>query len=390
MQETKYLSEYPFKMVMSLSRKLPFFSEIFKISPYQFEKLVDHCKMVQVNPGEVIIKKNEMNCWIYFVLQGVCYVFAEKDDKQPLNLIGSGSMFGELAVILDLHRTAYVTSHPKQKTILVGVDAAIFRSDDHSNKVNIEIKILFYRGLRQVVYKKSQKLKEQLQEYTTNFDGDFPKPRTFRGEGARFRPELLFYEEECVRFGHIVEWATRKLSELKKENENQQEEINRNIEEFLSTEYKTLNKFQKVIQQVPRSITDISVLIANGNEKQQEQLLKLLKNLGITTIHQFPDGYRAWNFLCNNTHIDVIISAVELRKITGLELLQKVTFSSPRFHNPVFIIATDNSSSEISQKAVKGGVHGYIIVPFTNDQLLFQLQRGFKNVKKIELFTETQ
>lgn len=387
MQETLYLHEYPFKKVMALSRKIVFFREIFKADPFQFEGMIENCKLIRVSPGEMIIEKGTVNYWIYFVLQGACWVYMEANHAVPVNRIGPGSMFGELSVILEEPRTAFVKAHPKQKTTLVGIDAAYFSSSNQNANISINVRILFFKGLRNVVYKKARQLEQQLLEYITGLD---EKPVRQQYDGPKNQEEeLVFYESECARLGHITTTFSKQLGDLMRLRSLQSKAVtllSRKIRDTGKNEEESETAEEEEIQQ-EIYLSDLSVLIADKDDDYRSSMKDHLYSLGITSIKEVGDGTKAWRYISQHRDLDVVFCNFALPNMSGIDLLSKVLISSSE-DTPLCIIVTEDDSEDYIRKAAEIGVHGYIYKQFFQKEVPDQLQQSFQLFKNILLKRE--
>jgi len=79
-------------------------------------------------------------------------------------------------------------------------------------------------------------------------------------------------------------------------------------------------------------------------------------------------------------HYDLIITEIQLgeNQMTGLELMQKVRESNSTVP---FVILTDQSSVEISIKAINYGVAGYLVKPLVPSEVSETLRRAIRHHK---------
>ncbi|MGK5092536.1 response regulator [Deltaproteobacteria bacterium TL4] len=373
---------------MALSRKIPLFREIFKTDPTQFEGVIEHCKLLRTDPEETIISKGEISYWLYIVLQGECCVYTEEAQKIPVNRINPGSMFGELAVILKLPRTAFVKAHDQNSTTLIGIDAAIFGSEAKESEISLPIKILFYKGLRRVVFRRVQQLQQQILEYLPHLENTFPKPKVFKGS-AKKMTELIFYEKDCENLGKAVDEATQKLGDLIKEHEENQSLVDSLLEKHFKIKEEKLKKeslslASKMTRQESQiyKLNEITFLIVDANEDSRSRTVNQLFELGVSIIEEEEDGMNAWRFLCEKPQaINVILCEWNIKRIAGLELMGKVLFTPKRFHHPIFMMTTYENSIEKARESIEKDIHGYLLKPLDSNKLFSQLQRAYKYFK---------
>ena len=87
---------------IKLIRKVDFFSNL---NDQQLEKVCSILKTQLALPGETIMKKGDIGKSMYFISQGVVEIVIDP----PVNL-GNGAFFGELALLLEMPRTATVVA----------------------------------------------------------------------------------------------------------------------------------------------------------------------------------------------------------------------------------------------------------------------------------------
>jgi len=83
-------------------RELPCFATI---EPDQLMELLDHGRWVNVAPGEVIFEQGDPGAAFYAIRSGQADVI---EDDALVRTLQAGSFFGEVALLLDVPRTATV------------------------------------------------------------------------------------------------------------------------------------------------------------------------------------------------------------------------------------------------------------------------------------------
>jgi CRP-like cAMP-binding protein len=92
------------------------------LSPGELDVLLSRLVPLSVSAGEVVIRQGGVGDRFYVVLTGEVEV---RRDDDPLARLGPGEAFGEIALLLDMPRTATVTA--LVPTTLLALDAADFR-----------------------------------------------------------------------------------------------------------------------------------------------------------------------------------------------------------------------------------------------------------------------
>jgi CRP-like cAMP-binding protein len=92
------------KLLMSI----PLFTYL---SPDQFSYLIDHCNVESFKKDEVIFRQGEVGDKFYIIKEGLVTVSRLEDERQVLvKTIEKGSVFGEIALVKNLPRTAQATA----------------------------------------------------------------------------------------------------------------------------------------------------------------------------------------------------------------------------------------------------------------------------------------
>ncbi|MBI2382079.1 MAG: cyclic nucleotide-binding domain-containing protein [Gammaproteobacteria bacterium] len=105
---------------------IPFFARVQALEPAQLQVLLDHARLLELQPGEVVIRRGEFDSWFFFVLKGQLKVGLEDDGTATLALLRPGEIFGALAVICDSERSATIRADDSGAAVLLGVDSAPF------------------------------------------------------------------------------------------------------------------------------------------------------------------------------------------------------------------------------------------------------------------------
>lgn len=123
------------------------------------------------------------------------------------------------------------------------------------------------------------------------------------------------------------------------------------------------------------------VLIVDDKASIRRAMEKILTGLGLNDITQAVDGQEAWELLCdelgnqNAAPFDLIISDMEMPRMTGLELLEAVRNHQVLKQTP-FIMATTVTAKEIILRSMELGVQAYIIKPFDSAIVELKLKQA--------------
>jgi len=118
------------------------------------------------------------------------------------------------------------------------------------------------------------------------------------------------------------------------------------------------------------------ILIVDDEKNIREVLKKLLEKNNYKDVYLAEDGQRALEII-EDENIDLIISDINMPKLNGLELFEKV-----RNNNIPFIILTAFGTIEIAVNAIKNGVYDFISKPFNESELIATIQKALNEYKK--------
>lgn len=125
------------------------------------------------------------------------------------------------------------------------------------------------------------------------------------------------------------------------------------------------------------------VLIADDMSTMRKIITKVLKEIGFTQIIEATDGALGWQTLSSaNPPIGIVISDWNMPNCTGIDFLKRVR-SDSRFTKLPFILLTAEAEQKQIMEAIKLGVSGYIVKPFTPDALKSQLDTVHKKVTEL-------
>ena len=121
-------------------------------------------KVRQYEIGEIIIKQNQIDSWIYILISGAVRV--ERDGEVLGRLKRVGDLFGEMGVINSEPRSASVIAD--KQTICLAMDASVF--DRQSPEDQLAFNALFYRLFSEVLSRRLRETSEELAKLKTEMD----------------------------------------------------------------------------------------------------------------------------------------------------------------------------------------------------------------------------
>lgn len=106
MEAKDYLSQTD---VMTLLNQVPLFAGL----GFHEQNLIhNHCHNVVYPEKEIVIEQGEHGDCLYIIIEGHVLISRKKTSKkwERINTLGPGEVFGEIAVLRDIPRTARVTT----------------------------------------------------------------------------------------------------------------------------------------------------------------------------------------------------------------------------------------------------------------------------------------
>lgn len=145
--EIRELSKLSSESIGGLLRGIPFYKEIQQQDAHQFEKILKYSKLVELQPGDVIMRSGDRGSWLYFLLKGQLVVYPEQTSKDsPLNYIMPGELFGDLAMLSNCERRATVCADENCKqSLLFATNFAPFGELKDFSVINLATKLVLYR-----------------------------------------------------------------------------------------------------------------------------------------------------------------------------------------------------------------------------------------------------
>jgi two-component system chemotaxis response regulator CheY len=120
------------------------------------------------------------------------------------------------------------------------------------------------------------------------------------------------------------------------------------------------------------------ILILDDMLTMRKIVKKTLKELGFEDVQEAADGNLGWEILeKSNPPIQLVISDWNMPNCTGLELLKRVRMNKNTKGLPFLLLTAESETAQVIE-AVKAGVSGYVIKPFTSENLKTKLDEAYK------------
>ena len=107
--------------------------------------------------------------------------------------------------------------------------------------------------------------------------------------------------------------------------------------------------------------SSIKVLIVDDFDASRKVLVITLEQLGFENIEEVSDGNSALVRLKSGL-FDLVIADMEMTKMSGFELLQKIRYDPNLKKIPVLMV-TENGMQENIVAAFKAGLNAYVVKP---------------------------
>ncbi|HSB96299.1 MAG TPA: cyclic nucleotide-binding domain-containing protein [Spongiibacteraceae bacterium] len=136
----------PAAELAALLGRIPFFKELRLRDDQQLQLLLTYSCLVELAPGETIMRRGQVGTWLYFLVKGQLQVYRDEPELgSELNTITPGELFGDLALLCDHERKATVAAPVDRSALLFACDFKAFGALDNFSQVQLSTKLLFYR-----------------------------------------------------------------------------------------------------------------------------------------------------------------------------------------------------------------------------------------------------
>lgn len=85
--------------------------------PEAVEWVLDDCRVLELEEGEILLRPLQTNKFLYLVFEGSLRIQIEEDGTMPVAHVGPGDCVGELSVLENKHTTAFVITGSAVKLI---------------------------------------------------------------------------------------------------------------------------------------------------------------------------------------------------------------------------------------------------------------------------------
>ncbi|MBX9704212.1 MAG: response regulator [Silvanigrellaceae bacterium] len=116
-----------------------------------------------------------------------------------------------------------------------------------------------------------------------------------------------------------------------------------------------------------------NILIVDDSKTIRQHVGLTLTNQGFGVV-EAEDGLVALSQLEKHENIEMIISDVNMPRMDGLEMIEKIRQNSRFKFIPIIMLTTESSGDKV-KRAKLAGASGWLLKPFNSEQLLSAVKR---------------
>jgi CRP/FNR family cyclic AMP-dependent transcriptional regulator len=161
--------------VLKSLEQIPLFSDLKLQSDSELEELLRDANVIDLDLGEVLVKKGDQGKHFYVLLQGSIDVFGDLEPStQALNQISGIQLFGVLGAVNGDRRSATLAGSRLTSTQVLAFDYSVFGDLCNFGSISLSTKLKLYRNVvnntrwKLDIYKKATNdltLKQELSLY---------------------------------------------------------------------------------------------------------------------------------------------------------------------------------------------------------------------------------
>lgn len=146
--EIKPLHKFSRDTLEQLLSGIPFFKSVKQHDAWQYELLLQTSRIISYSPGEIVLKRGDMDNWLYFLLKGRLAVYVDDFGQgEIVNYITPGEVFGDLARLVGQPRTATIIADQNSRQSMVfAMDCSAFDDLSSTRPISLQTKLIYYRN----------------------------------------------------------------------------------------------------------------------------------------------------------------------------------------------------------------------------------------------------
>lgn len=122
----------------------------------------------------------------------------------------------------------------------------------------------------------------------------------------------------------------------------------------------------------------MKILVVDDFSTMRKIIKNLLRELGYSDLHEANDGKVAFE-MAKKSEFDLIVTDWNMPEMDGYELLKSIRMNDNLFNTPVIMVTAEAKKEQIIA-AAKAGVNGYIVKPFTAQQIKQKIDKVFDRI----------
>ena len=122
----------------------------------------------------------------------------------------------------------------------------------------------------------------------------------------------------------------------------------------------------------------MKILIVDDFKTMRRIIRNLLRDLGYTDLDEAENGKEAFDKMQKKDY-DLIVSDWNMPEMDGYDLLKCIRLNDSTCHIPVIMVTAEAKKSQIIM-AAKAGVNGYIVKPFSGNELKIKIDKVFQRI----------
>lgn len=144
----KALTSYTPDDIQKLVHQIPFFTDLQVTDQQQYDLIIAHTHVHEMDPGELILRKGTIDKYFYSLVKGRVDVFAEVEPgKKAISQLSSGQVLGALGIINNEPRTATLAASNDEGATLIVTDFSILGEINDFSQINLATKLRFFTNV---------------------------------------------------------------------------------------------------------------------------------------------------------------------------------------------------------------------------------------------------
>jgi two-component system chemotaxis response regulator CheY len=118
----------------------------------------------------------------------------------------------------------------------------------------------------------------------------------------------------------------------------------------------------------------MKALVVDDDVVSRMALVDLMQSFSRLEVVEAGDGEEAWQMIQSGLTPVILCSDVQMPKVNGIELLQKVR-GNPSFKEMPFVLVTSSADLDTVKKAISLGTSHYIVKPFNASEARMNVEK---------------